>query len=241
VSDPLFAESRLARLYDELVGRRDDLDLYVAVAEELCARSVIDLGCGTGSLACRLALRGLDVVGVDPAEASLEVARTKPGADRVRWVQATAEAFRGAAADLVVMTGNVAQVFLEDAAWLAALAGARRSLCEGGYLVFESRDPQRRAWEDWTRVQTMRDLVTAHEGVVRTWIDVLEVAWPRVSFRHVFHFLRDDTRLESISTLRFRDPAEIEASLEGAGFTVADVRGAPDRPGRELIFLTRAA
>jgi 2-polyprenyl-3-methyl-5-hydroxy-6-metoxy-1,4-benzoquinol methylase len=33
------------------------------------ARSVLDVGCGTGSFACMLAQRGIEVVGVDPAAA----------------------------------------------------------------------------------------------------------------------------------------------------------------------------
>jgi 2-polyprenyl-3-methyl-5-hydroxy-6-metoxy-1,4-benzoquinol methylase len=38
---------------------------------------VLDVGCGTGCLAVLLAERGLSVVGLDPAEASLEVAASK--------------------------------------------------------------------------------------------------------------------------------------------------------------------
>lgn len=45
--------------------------------------------------------------------------------------------------------------------------------------------------------------------------------------------------LNSQSTLRFRSPDEIEASLDAAGFTVGDVRDAPDRPGRELVVLAQ--
>ena len=47
--------------------------------------------------------------------------------------------------------------------------------------------------------------------------------------------------LESTSTLRFRDRPAVEASLAAAGFAVEEVRDAPDRPGRELVFLARRA
>ena len=57
------------------------------MVEEFGARSVLDIGCGTGTFACLLAGRGLTVTAVDPAAASLQIARGKPGADRVRWVQ----------------------------------------------------------------------------------------------------------------------------------------------------------
>ena len=80
VPDPIFADPRLASVYDAFDGDRDDLDFYLAVADELGAGTVLDVGCGTGCLALRLAARGLRVVGVDPAEASLDVARAKGGA-----------------------------------------------------------------------------------------------------------------------------------------------------------------
>ena len=81
-----FADPRLARLYDVFDDDRSDLDVYAAIVEELAARSVLDVGCGTGSFAVLLAARGVDVIGVDPAAASLDVARTKLGAERVRWL-----------------------------------------------------------------------------------------------------------------------------------------------------------
>ena len=73
--DAIFENPRLAEIYDPLDPDRSDLDVYVAMAEELGARSVLDIGCGTGTFACMLADRGLSVTGVDPAEASLAVAR----------------------------------------------------------------------------------------------------------------------------------------------------------------------
>jgi hypothetical protein len=45
--------------------------------------------------------------------------------------------------------------------------------------------------------------------------------------------------LESTSTLRFRDRPEVEASLQREGFLPIEVRDAPDRPGRELVFLAQ--
>ena len=75
--DAIFADHRLAAIYDWLEGERGHPDTYLAIVDEFEARAVIDVGCGTGTLACLLAERGLDVVGVDPAPASLEVAVRK--------------------------------------------------------------------------------------------------------------------------------------------------------------------
>jgi hypothetical protein len=42
--------------------------------------------------------------------------------------------------------------------------------------------------------------------------------------------------LTSESTLRFRERAEVEGTLTAQGYVVKEVRGAPDRPGQELVF-----
>lgn len=60
------------------------------VVDRMCGdvtgKRVIDLGCGTGRHALRLADRGASVVGVDFSEGMLAEARRKPGAPRVRFV-----------------------------------------------------------------------------------------------------------------------------------------------------------
>jgi ubiquinone/menaquinone biosynthesis C-methylase UbiE len=117
VPDAIFAHPRLAPIYDAFDGGRDDLTAYLAIADELGADRVLDVGCGTGSLAILLAESGRTVVGVDPAEASLEVARSKDGAEGVTWLHGDATTVPALDADLAVMTGNVAQVFLTDDDW----------------------------------------------------------------------------------------------------------------------------
>jgi ubiquinone/menaquinone biosynthesis C-methylase UbiE len=183
------------------------------------SETVLDVGCGTGTLACQLAARGIDVIAVDPAAASLEVAAGKPHADRVRWLVGDATALPAIAADLATMTGNVAQVFLSDAAWAATLVGVHRAIRSGGQLVFEARDPARRGWEEWTRERSYRRITLPSDDVVETWVDLTEVNLPFVSFRTTFVFDRDGAVLTSESTLRFRSHAEIDDSLRAAGFT----------------------
>jgi hypothetical protein len=45
--------------------------------------------------------------------------------------------------------------------------------------------------------------------------------------------------LTSDSTLRFRERAEILESLRLAGFRLRELRGAPDRPGLEFVFIAQ--
>ncbi|TDQ04305.1 class I SAM-dependent methyltransferase [Labedaea rhizosphaerae] len=232
--DAIFDDPRLARIYDDFDGPRHDLDAYVAIVEELGARHVLDVGCGTGNLALILAERELMVDAVDPALASLEVARSKRGAHWVAWHHGDARDLPPVGADLAVMTGNVAQVFLTDEDWASVLRSIRAALRPGGHLVFETRRPEFRAWEQWSADPAEVTIagVTQHR-------EVTEVRLPLVSFRYTYTFA-DGTVVTSDSTLRFRSRDEVEASLAEQGYRVLDVRQAPDRPGREFVFIATA-
>jgi len=238
IPDALFAEPKLAEIYDLLDSPdRADLAPYLAIADEFHAHSVLDLGCGTGNLACRLAALGKEVVGVDPAAASLAVAKQKASADRVRWITGTAAQLKGVDVDLITMTGNVAQVFVTDEEWMATLRACRDALRPSGRLVFEVRDPAKEAWKRWNREQSYKTIEASDIGTVESWVELVNVQLPLVSFRHIFVFRKDGSVMTSESTLRFRTRSEITETLSRAGFTVEAVRDAPDRPGLEFVFL----
>ncbi|GAA4590131.1 SAM-dependent methyltransferase [Actinoplanes octamycinicus] len=342
--DALFAHPRLALVYDAFDADRGDLTAYLRMVDEFGAGTVLDVGCGTGTLAGLLAARGLAVIGADPAAASLGVARRKQEAagqeqetprheqetprqeqeaarqqqqaapqeqarqqqqapqqeqarqqqqapqqeqarqeqqaprqeqaarqeqQAARQGQVTArgerEPARGKAAgsrvewlhagagelptvwgdripvDLALMTGNVAQVFVTEDEWVAALRGIRAVLRSGGHLIFESRRPEFRDWERWPAENVTTTLDVPGVGAVERRFTLGEVRLPLVSFRYEYRFLADGAVLTSDSTLCFRSREEIEESLAGAGFDVLEVRDAPDRPGRENVFVARAA
>lgn len=237
--DPIFAHPRLAQVYDATEGDREDLAAYLALADELGARRVLDVGCGTGVLALLLAERGIEVIGVDPAQASLDAARVKPGAERVQWIHGDATALPPMQVDLVTMTGNVAQAIVEPQMWMDSLRGVFGALRPGGHLVFESRDPAFREWSEWTRAGTYTVDEVPGVGMVERWFELTDVSLPLVSFRGTWVFVSDGAELTSDSTLRFRERSEVEKALMGLGYVVEEVREAPDRLGREFVFVAR--
>lgn len=239
VADEEFRHPRLAAIYDALDPDRSDLETYISVARELQARRVLDVGCGTGTLALELAQRGCDVVAVDPAVASLAVARAKPGAQRVHWVDGDAISLPFADRDLATMTGNTAQAIADPHQWTATLTGIRAALHPGGHLVFETRDPAARDWERWTKKATYRTVDIPGVGAVTSWVELTTIDGPLVGFRWTWTFDADGATLTSESTLRFRDRNEVQADLHAVGYEVLDVRDAQDRPGLELVFLAR--
>jgi SAM-dependent methyltransferase len=239
VPDAIFSHPRLAAVYDALDPDRSDLDVYVAIAEEFGATTALDVGCGTGTFACMLARRGIEVVAVEPASASLDIARGKPHGERVRWILGDATTLPAMSVEMAFMTANVAQVFLTDDDWSATLQGIHGALRPDGLLVFESRDPARRAWERWTPELTRVRADVPEVGVVESWTQLLDADGERVTFRTLTRFSSDGAELESTSTLRFRTQAALEQSLTAAGYQVIEVRDAPDRPGREFVFIAR--
>lgn len=238
--DAEFDDPRLAPLYDILDPDRSDLDTYLAVAEEVGARSVLDVGCGTGTFGILLAERGIEVTGVDPAGASLEVARGKEYAGRVTWVHGDATALPPLQVDLATMTANVAQVFLTDEAWAETLEAIHGALRPGGELAFETRVPAVRGWEAWTPERTRSTTDVPGLGPLTEWMQVTDVREDPllVSFEAHNEF-PDGTDVVSTSTLRFRSQDDLVASLADVGFVDVRVGDLPYAPGRGWLVRAR--
>lgn len=241
--DAGFCLPELAALYDSENAGRHDIEFYLALADELSAADVVDIGCGTGVLAVDLAAAGHRVLGVDPAAAMLHVARSRPGGETVRWVLGEASALGERIADLAVMTGHVAQVFLTDGDWNAMLADVRRALRPGGRFAFETRNPAAQSWRGWTREESFGTYPWPGGGSYDSWVQVTSVEPGLVSFDGIT-VLPDGRTITSPSTLRFRTRAEVEESLRAAGFAIEALygdwqRGPVTTLSRELIVIAR--
>lgn len=170
--DRLFSDDSLAELYDALdtpVEPRGDLAFHLKLA--MSAHSVLDVGCGTGQLLHRARQAGHAgrLVGLDPAPGMVNQARKWPG---IVWMLGDLGSVRcDQEFDLVVMTGHVFQVFLEDDELRMTLAAVRSALTADGRFSFETRNPQARAWERWTPDEVVEATGPGGE-VVRRWCEV---------------------------------------------------------------------
>jgi SAM-dependent methyltransferase len=241
--DRHYVDPRLVVLYDHDNPRGPDADFCVQLAAELGAHRMVDLGCGTGLLTCGLAVDGCEVIGVDPAPAMLDVARARPGADRVRWIEGDSRALGRLEADLAIMTGNVAQIFLNDGEWVATLRDLHDALRSGGALAFESRNPDDRGWERWTPEATY-ERIDSPNGPMECWLELVSVGNGRVRLQGHNVFADTGEDLIASSELRFRTRDEITASLRHASFTVEQVYGDWDRTplthtSRIMVFVAR--
>jgi SAM-dependent methyltransferase len=254
VTTNAYDDPRVARTYDAENDGRWDVDFYRALTQDLSQGvngfAVLDIGCGTGALGAELAGDGYQVTGVDPSAAMLGVARTRPGADRVTWILGHADSAPEAIADLVVMTGHVAQYFLTVEAWAEVLHHAHRALRPGGRIAFESRNPGVRAWESWTRENTIGTYPHPDGGAFTSWGELLAVdeAAPEgvLETHRGITVYPDGSRSgdDTSETLVFRSLDRLTSSLETAGFHVEQVygdwsRGPVTGTSREFILIGR--
>ncbi len=230
-SDPLYHDPDLAALYDLENGfGRDDFDYCRNLIRE--ASSVLDLGCGTGQLVSELA-RGRLAVGVDPAEAMLEIARRRPGGEYARWFAGDARTVRlGEKFNLIVMTGHAFQTLLTPDDQLAALRTIAAHLAPDGHFIFDTRNPLVEEWREWTPELSRRTLQHPSLGALEAWNDVRRDATTGNVIYETHYRVQSTGRLLSAprSELRFNAKDELAVLIAQAGLAVeawlGDWRGA---------------
>ena len=167
----VFEEEFFASLYDCLNPWSVSDDFYVEQAVR-CGGPVLDLGCGTGMLACSLAAKNLDVTGVDPAEAMLRVARSRADGDKVSWIHSDGQSLRlPQQFNFIYMTGHAFQQLLTDDDAVAVLRTAAHHLKAEGRFVFETRNPAAEAWLRWTPEHSERTVQSPGHGRVSLFYD----------------------------------------------------------------------
>lgn len=234
-----YCDPRIAVIYDLANPRAQDADFYLSLAgPQSC--SILDLGCGTGTLCCALAEGGHQVTGVDPAAAMLAVARKKTHAESVEWVESSAQNYRSDRRfDWVFMTGHAFQVLLSDADALAAFTTMLRHLKPRGKVAFETRNPSLDWASEWAK-RPIRKLAAN----VSEQLEIISHDDEFISFRTTYRF--PDATLTTSSTLRFPSREHVEDLLTRSGLAITTVFGDWDhRPfdrahSREMIFIADA-
>jgi SAM-dependent methyltransferase len=240
-----FTNPKLVAIYDPVNPIDDKIGFFVELAQKLQAKKIIDLGCGTGLLSHELAKHAHEVMGVEPAELMVREAERKYG-NEVLWIIGGHEKLNAdMQSDMVIMTGHVAQFFLEDAEWNHVLHNIRGAMKPGGHLVFESRNPDIPPFRDWPTSANHDKIPDTPLGPVEWWSDKLVVADGYASY--TLHYLFIDTGEEILSDnkLRFRTHHQLQKYLEEAGFTVEQVYGSWNGEvfevqSPEMLFIAKA-
>jgi SAM-dependent methyltransferase len=244
--DEVFEDPLFASLYDHFNGWDACDDFYLELALQI-GGSVLDLGCGTGLLACRMAQESLTVTGADPADGMLQVARSREGAERVNWIKAEGQTLRSPERfDLIYMTGHAFQALLSDDDAVAVLRTAHDHLASDGRFAFESRNPARQAWLSWTP-DKRRIVTTAEHGRVEEFFDTsADPDTGIVDIAHHYRFADTGKAIVGHSRIRFVDLDHLTRLLTAANLAPVARYGDWDRSplsttSRELIVVAGRA
>jgi SAM-dependent methyltransferase len=120
---------------------------------------ILEVACGTGRMALRLAAQGYDVTGVDITPEMVALARQK-ASERglfVEWIVADARDFHlSKRFPFIFMVGNAFQFFLTREDQEGLLASVREHLPPEGCFLFETRNPTPRNLNQVRRPEPQR-------------------------------------------------------------------------------------
>jgi ubiquinone/menaquinone biosynthesis C-methylase UbiE len=239
----MYSDDDAAALYDVLYPRRQDHDFYFPLVMD--AASVLDVGCGTGTLLhrAREARHSGRLCGLDPDRAMLAQARRRSD---VEWVEGTAATMTwDREFALAVMTGHAFQCLVDDDDLRLSLAAIGRALAPGGRFAFETRNPRARAWESWTPAQSTE--IIDHAGrPVRISHEVESVVGDVVTFVETTSDSDGAPLRVDRASLRFLDVDTLAGFLADAGFEIESqygdwLRDPLDTESPEIITLARVA
>jgi SAM-dependent methyltransferase len=244
-SDAVYAT--LAPVYRALYAARGRIDGQERLVREYApadATHVLELGCGTGDLAARLA-RSFDVVATDPSPQMCRLARTRTRETDADVVLGTAHAFAPESVDVVAALGAVVGHIRPDAAAAETLERVYETLRPGGHLVCSVHD--RRALVDPRErelsVETDRFEITQRDRQEPTTGG--EFVW-RVEYELARQTTGERVTTDQQVRIRAYGPAEFETLLADAGFAVEFVRprtfvDGDGEDGRALVAVARRA
>ena len=131
------ADEFYAQTYDAAVPDwPGEIDFYRQMTSS-CGGAVLEVACGTGRVALRLAQDGASVLGLDLSAEMIEIARRKSqGLENMRWVLADMRDFDlGENFSLALIPGHAFQNLNTPQDQVACLECIRRHLKPGGMLV----------------------------------------------------------------------------------------------------------
>jgi SAM-dependent methyltransferase len=227
----------LADLYDDENVWDASADFYRELAREIGVRTLLDIGCGTGTVTRGIAAAlGCEAVGLDPAAPMLAVARRKTSGETVVWIDGDARTARlDRRFDLIIMTGHAFQGFVSAEDQAALLATIAAHLNPGGRFAFDTRNPSRRTVD------------TERHGAVEIWDEQrMDAMTGILDVVEHYRILKSGKRLRSDFRLRFSTQAQLSRAIAAAGLAVESWFGDWTRApfagdAREIIVVGKKA
>ena len=253
-SDPQdpYARLQYGRLFDWAERLQRETPFLVEVLESGPARSLLDLGCGSGEHAAHFARAGYQVLGVDHSAAQIAAARTTAAGTTARFVAGDLTHL-GDSVDTrfgtAMCLGNTLVHLQDTDALAAACRGVHAALLPGGAWVVQILNYERLLSRRERHLPLQFRADDAGEIVFLRLLRFLPDR--RVQFFPTTLRLRPDAEApvellaSHATTLRAWQRAELETVLHDAGFGSivwhGDLRGSPFAPesSSDLVFVAR--
>ncbi|MCW3464951.1 class I SAM-dependent methyltransferase [Chitinophaga nivalis] len=220
-ADRLYQDSSLVQFYDYDNPWSSDNEPYVHWAKG--ARRILDLGCGTGTLAVRLAKANNYIVATDVAAEMLAIAREK--SDKVAWLQADARTLRlSEQFDFILLSGHVFQVFLTDEDREKLFQTIQHHLSDDGIFIFDSRNPLAEEWKQWDEATSQRYFNHPQLGSIRAW-NSWEGNAAALTYTSYYAATATNKLWQARSVISFPSREKITSLLSAAGLQVNHIYG----------------
>ena len=237
------AYGELAFVYDRLMVDMPYGEWVDWVVQHVPAQGahIVDLGCGTGSVAIPLAERGYAVTGIDLSDTMLAVAAQKAERTSVQWLeQDMVEWSVGEPVDAVVCLCDGLNYLTEPDDFAQAIRQAASQLKPGGVLLFDLLPAGQ-----LERYAAEQPYVHDESDLAYMWTCDWDASEQTI-YHDITFFIQTPsgtyTRFEESHTERAYAKADVEQLLEQAGFTEvnwsSDFGRAPYSDAASRVFVS---
>ena len=240
--------------YDNRDNLTDDIDFYKEYVSRL-EGEVLELGCGTGRVALKLAEDGFKITGLDLSENMLEIFSEKLKnnmyKDNITLVKGNMAEFNlRKKFSLIIAPFRAFQALTEEEDIVSSLDCIKEHLLDDGIFILNVFRPYKELDETWCYDEVVQweveDHVRGYKIVKKHWGDKIDTS-NQIIYPHYAFEITDTNgnmkRIEEHLKLKYYYYDQLIKYLKDTGFSIDEEYGWYDKSdiesGRELIFVCK--